>query len=57
MSSVRFINQALRDEGIIATGFVIGKQLNRHTVSALNAFAKGGHQIGNYSWPHANYRM
>lgn len=49
------INTALRAHQITATGFVIGGQINAKSRPALQAFADGGHTIGNHSWSHPDY--
>lgn len=52
---VRDINQALAAENVIATGFVIGQQVNSKSTPALEAFVGAGHLVGNHSWSHADY--
>lgn len=49
------INTALRARKITATGFVVGGQINSKSLPALQAFADGGHTIGNHSWSHPDY--
>ena len=49
------INQALQKYGIVATGFVIGRQLTDETSPALQAFIEAGHTVGNHSWSHPDY--
>jgi len=52
---VQSVTKALRFHNITATGFVIGQQLKRKTIPALQAFAEAGHTIGNHSWSHPDY--
>ncbi|WP_037294335.1 polysaccharide deacetylase family protein [Roseobacter sp. CCS2] len=49
------IVSALGEHGIVATGFVIGRNINAETRPALQAFADAGHMIGNHSWSHPDY--
>lgn len=49
------ITAAMREHGIIATGFVVGQQINAQSLSALQAFVDAGHTIGNHSWSHPDY--
>lgn len=49
------ITSALQEHGIVATGFVIGQNINAETRPALQAFADAGHTIGNHSWTHPDY--
>lgn len=49
------IVSALREHEILATGFVIGQNINAETRPALQAFADAGHTIGNHSWSHPDY--
>lgn len=57
LSYVQSINNALKTHGIIATGFVIGAQINNDTMPALTTFAEAGHTIGNHSWSHPDYNV
>lgn len=52
---VERINSALLEHGIVATGFAVGQQINRSSRPAIQAFADGGHTIGNHSWSHPDY--
>jgi len=52
---VQEINQALAAENIVATGFVIGNQVNSKTIPALEAFVGAGHLVGNHGWLHSDY--
>lgn len=52
---VESINAALAEYGIVATGFAVGQQISVDTIPALQAFADGGHMIGNHSWSHPDY--
>lgn len=52
---VETINAALAKHDIIATGFAVGQQVDAETIPAIQAFADGGHTIGNHSWSHADY--
>ncbi|MHA3916186.1 polysaccharide deacetylase family protein [Halovulum sp. GXIMD14793] len=49
------ITSALRQHGIVATGFVIGQNISPETRPALQVFADAGHAIGNHSWSHPDY--
>jgi peptidoglycan-N-acetylglucosamine deacetylase len=49
------ITSALQNHGIVATGFVIGQNVNSETRPVLQAFADAGHIIGNHSWSHPDY--
>lgn len=51
----RDISRALQAHGIVATGFAVGQQINVTSRPALQAFADGGHTIGNHSWSHPDY--
>jgi peptidoglycan-N-acetylglucosamine deacetylase len=51
------ITAALQEHGIVATGFVIGQNINPETRPALQTFADAGHTIGNHSWSHPDYGM
>jgi peptidoglycan/xylan/chitin deacetylase (PgdA/CDA1 family) len=55
LRDVKQITQALKKYGIVATGFVVGQQLNDKSTPALQAFADAGHVIGNHSWSHPDY--
>lgn len=46
---------ALQKYGIVATGFVIGQNINSETLPTLQVFADAGHTIGNHSWTHPDY--
>jgi len=52
---VQNIIKSLHSHQITATGFVVGKQVNKNTLPALQAFINAGHNIGNHSWTHADY--
>ncbi len=52
---VKAINKALAERNVIATGFVIGANINESTLPALEAFRDAGHSIGNHSWSHPDY--
>lgn len=55
---LRYTNQitaVLREQGIVATGFAVGQQINPQSRRALQAFADAGHTIGNHSWSHPDY--
>jgi len=49
------IVSALREHGIVATGFVIGRNINAETRPVLQAFVDASHTIGNHSWSHPDY--
>lgn len=52
---VKAINKALAERNVIATGFVIGGNINESTLPALETFRDAGHSIGNHSWSHPDY--
>lgn len=52
---VKAINKALAERSVIATGFVIGANINESTLPALETFRDAGHSIGNHSWSHPDY--
>lgn len=52
---VQNINEALKKHDITATGFVVGRQINRKSRSALQAFVDAGHSVANHSWSHPDY--
>lgn len=49
------ITSFLREHSIVATGFVVGQNINAATLPALQAFSDAGHTIGNHSWSHPDY--
>ena len=55
LAIAKAINEALADHRVIATGFVIGANINDSTIPALEAFRDAGHSIGNHSWSHPDY--
>lgn len=55
LAQVEAVNRALAAHKITATGFVVGRQLNRRSIPALRAFADAGHTVGNHSWSHPDY--
>ncbi|MHC5905320.1 polysaccharide deacetylase family protein [Streptomyces sp. S6] len=48
----RLLN-TLSDRGVKATFYLVGQNVQRNP-SIAKAIAKGGHQIGNHSWDHAD---
>lgn len=52
---VHSVVQALAKYDITAMGFVIGKQVNRSSESAVQTFVDAGHEVANHSWSHADY--
>lgn len=52
---VHSVVQALAKYDITAMGFVIGKQVNRSSKSAVQTFVDAGHEVANHSWSHADY--
>lgn len=52
---VESIKIALAKHDIVATGFAVGQQIDAATIPAIQAFADGGHTIGNHSWSHPDY--
>lgn len=51
----RKVTAALEAHGVVATGFVIGGNVDARTRPALEVFAQAGHTIGNHSWSHPDY--
>lgn len=54
MQIVLDIEQALSSHAVVATGFVVGRQVTRKTSAALEAFVAGGHALGNHGWSHTD---